>query len=81
MLSTRPMKTTDRVLVYVRSNADPRSRCVSTVATALSSDFRGFKHVERCARKLVRDGLLTCTNIDNWAECLSIPDTQQEASQ
>jgi hypothetical protein len=75
------MTTANRILAYVRTNTDPRSRCIATVATALSSDFRGFKHTERCARKLVRDGLLTCANVDNWAECLSIPDAQQEASQ
>lgn len=65
-----------QVLDFIRATAEsePQARCLTTVATALSSDFRGFKRVERVISDLVYKKQLVSGHVDNWACVLSLPE-------
>ena len=60
---------------FLRANAsrEPQARCESTVATALSSDHKGFKRMIRVIGDLAYKGKIKRENVDNWACVLSLP--------
>lgn len=75
MPSVKPNIAT-QVLDFIRANAtsEPQARCLVTVATRLSSDFRGFKRVEKVISDLVYKKQLVRGPVGNWAEVLSLPE-------
>ena len=60
-----------QVLDYI-----PEVRCEVEVATALSSDTRGFRCVMRVIGDLVYKGTIERRSVGCWAQVLSLPEVE-----